>query len=146
MKISQSVARIFFWLAAVLAAVAFIYAAFTFRFVLGSETAQAEVVEYEQSDRSIMFGVAPGGGMHFFPVLRFSDTAGQQVTFTSDRGTQSRRFEIGAQIAVRYSRDTPEKARIDSVWGVWGAVLVIIASAALFAACALVFRYRFDEA
>ncbi|AFG37189.1 DUF3592 domain-containing protein [Spirochaeta africana] len=144
MKIAHSVSKIFFGLTAVLAVAAAGYAVSAGLFIMRAEITAGEVVAYEESDRSIQFGTAPGGGMHFFPVVEYT-AVGETRRLTADRGTQERRYAIGQQVMVRYLPDNPQRARIATLWGEWGAALVLLFTALLFGASALVFRFRFDE-
>ncbi|GAB6089602.1 DUF3592 domain-containing protein [Spirochaeta dissipatitropha] len=145
MKISHSVARIFFYLSAALFVVAVVTGAFSLAFHLRSNPATAIVSGYETSDRSIQLGIAQDGGIHYFPVFTFAVEDGRNVEFTSGRGRMVREYIEGEAVPVRYIPDNPENARTATLGGLYGTSLAWTAVAALFLLCALVFRFRFDE-
>lgn len=145
MKISHSVARIFFYLSAVLFVVAAATGVFSLIFHLRSNQAPAVVSAYETSDRSIQLGIAQDGGIHYFPVFTFTAEDGSNVEFTSKRGRMEQEYTEGESVMIRYLPDNPENARTANISGLYGIPIVWASVALLFLLCALVFRFRFDE-
>ncbi len=51
-----------------------------------------------------------------YPVFEFQDVAGQQHRVVSASQQWILRFSTGDQVPIVYSKDDPEKARIDTFW------------------------------
>ena len=71
----------------------------------------------------------------YFPSVRFSTAAGREVTFQSATADGRGIWKIGDQLPVRYRREQPTIAEIDSVAALWGLplVLALLGGAFLFA-------------
>ena len=51
-----------------------------------------------------------------YPVFEFQDVAGQRYRVVSASQQWLLRFSTGDQVPIVYSKDDPEKARIDTFW------------------------------
>lgn len=60
---------------------------------------------------------------YFLPCVRFVDMHGKSHTFTATAGHPSKTQPEGAMVRVRYRRDDPTQACIDSPLHMWGAVV-----------------------
>ncbi len=67
-----------------------------------------------------------------YPRVRFRSASGRDTTFESGMSRGGAAWKIGEVVSVRYRRDQPQVAELDSFVSLWGATL-------LFALLALVF-------
>jgi hypothetical protein len=81
------------------------------------------------------------GPRTFAPTFRFRDAAGIEHVVTSNVYQRRGAFQVGDTVAVLYLRDSPQAARLDSFWQVWGmsTVLGMIGCMALTIGFAMVF-------
>jgi hypothetical protein len=63
-------------------------------------------------------------GRTSFPTIRFRTIDGHEVEFESTVGSDAHVRPVGQEIAVRYRRDAPHAAEIDSLPALWGPTLV----------------------
>jgi len=57
------------------------------------------------------------------PVIKFSPTQGDHVTFRAHFGAQHL-DNLGATVRVRYDPQSPSNARVDTFFGAWGEIAV----------------------
>jgi len=62
-------------------------------------------------------------GTSYFPIVVFIDEAGERRRFTAQAGTQQQRSDVGTLVTVRYQREHPERACIQSFFQMWAAPL-----------------------
>jgi Protein of unknown function (DUF3592) len=85
----------------------------------------------------------------YAPRVRFTTADGEQVVFVSATASNPPAHEQGDLVDVRYRRDDPSDARIDSLTGIWIGAMVTGGLALFFAAfCAVwvVLAVRFRKA
>jgi hypothetical protein len=70
------------------------------------------------------------GSVTYAPTFRFNDAAGDEHTVASSFFSAPPEFRVGERVRVLYRADSPQSARIDSYWQVWGlpSLLGIISS------------------
>jgi hypothetical protein len=84
---------------------------------------------------------APGGGILYYPRLRFRTGSGEIVLVLSRRGDDDIEFAAGKVVPVRYPVGDPQEAAIATVWRVYFVAWVLgIVGAALFDAGLVVAR------
>ncbi|MBI1177768.1 DUF3592 domain-containing protein [bacterium] len=73
------------------------------------------------------------GSIGYAPTFRFQDAAGNQHTVSSGFFQSPPEFHVGDIVPVLYLSDSPQTARIDTFWQVWGlpSLAGILGSAAL---------------
>jgi hypothetical protein len=62
-------------------------------------------------------------GTTYFPVVAFVDEDGRRHRFTAAAGRQARRPDVGTLVTVRYFRENPDAACIQSFLQMWAAPL-----------------------
>ena len=73
-----------------------------------------------------------GSGVIYYPVVRFKTQDGKAVDFRAASGSQHPAYSIGDRVPVMYDPSNPKDSRIDTVWGVWGAPLILLGIGAVF--------------
>jgi len=58
--------------------------------------------------------IAPGNPGAYDPIITFTLSSGEAITFTSDVGKQPSNFKVGQKVTVRYDPDDPQKAKVVS--------------------------------
>lgn len=116
----------------VFAGIAVIVAVSTAVFVARAQRVEGRVVENRVEQNAITFlrGDEPTG-MLYYPVVEYS-SGGVEYRVTGRRGTTSRVYEPGAPATVLVSGRNPERARLDTVSGVWGSAIILGGLGALF--------------
>jgi len=82
------------------------------------------------------FDVRTGAdGTTFFPIVAFVDESGNRHRFTALAGAQERGPDVGTVVPVRYLREHPERACIQSFLQMWAApfALAVLGGGALLA-------------
>ncbi|MFW5741791.1 MAG: DUF3592 domain-containing protein [Spirochaetota bacterium] len=117
---------------ALFASIGAIVAASTLVFLAGAEPVAATVVDYAVEQNSITFlqGSEPTG-LLYYPIVEYP-AGGEEHRMTGRTGRTSRRWEPGEQLTVLVARGNPQKARINTVFGVWGSAIVLGGLGALF--------------
>jgi hypothetical protein len=85
-------------------------------FLQGSLTSSGEIVRFTE--------VPDGVEKSYFPKVKFSTAEGREIIFQSEMGSNTPVYKIGDTIRVRYSRNQPFNAEIDSFLALWGAALI----------------------
>ena len=77
----------------------------------------------------------------YYPKIKFKTDTGREIVFQSDTGSQPPVGQISDTVAVRYNRDNPYQAEINSFISLWGDMLVlaVLGSALLFVGLAIIF-------
>lgn len=70
--------------------------------------------------------------LSYFPVVKFDTDDGYEVQFVSSVGSNPPQYAEGAKVTVIYLPETPEKARIDSLTGLWTGPLIVGLIGAIF--------------
>ena len=65
------------------------------------------------------------GTTMYRPVIRFTDQNGHEVTFQSNASSSSPHYQTGDPVTVLYAADSPQQARINSFFSLWGMVLIV---------------------
>ena len=74
-----------------------------------------------------------GGGMEYYPRVRFRDESGELVQVTSKIGDEDAAFAPGDTVPVMYHAEDPQDAVIVSVWRTYPAAIVLgVVGVALF--------------
>jgi hypothetical protein len=63
-------------------------------------------------------------GTVYCPTFRFRDTHDTEHTVTSTMGSAPPEYRVGDFVRVIYRPESPEDAKIDSFWSVWGMALI----------------------
>ena len=71
------------------------------------------------------------------PVVEFTTQTGQQIEFVSSTGSNPPSYSRGEEVVVLYNPGTPENARIDGFFSLWGAPLIVGVMGFIFAAVGL---------
>jgi len=69
-----------------------------------------------------------------YPRVRFRTSAGRDITFESGMARGGAGWRTGEVVSVRYRRDQPEVAELDSFTSLWGPTLLFELLAAVFVA------------
>jgi hypothetical protein len=88
--------------------------------------------------RGHVTGLAPAGSS-YAPVVRFEDSNGAQVEFTSPNSGGPMDYDPGEEVEVIYARKNPKKARINTPYEIWGGTIISagMGSAFLLGGCAM---------
>jgi len=86
-------------------------------FLQDSLTAPGEIIRFIE--------VPDGIEKSYFPEVMFHTSEGREITFQSEMGSNVPSYEIGDKVRVRYSRNQPADAEIDSFFALWGLVLIL---------------------
>ncbi|HEX2914482.1 MAG TPA: DUF3592 domain-containing protein [Chloroflexia bacterium] len=79
------------------------------------------------------------GGRAYFPVIRFSTSAGQAIQFTGNNGSSPPEFQIGQNVKVFYKPDNPaSSAKADSFLSFWFEAMLAGIFALIFGGIGLV--------
>jgi hypothetical protein len=60
------------------------------------------------------------GDQYFRPVITFKDTAGKEIAVTSNLSSNPAAYAKGDTVPLVYKRDHPEKAELETFFGMWG--------------------------
>jgi hypothetical protein len=93
-------------------------------FLRRSEVATGEVIALVESRESEDHTVRPR--------VRFQTAHGSRVTFESEAASNPASYDVGAAVRVRYRRDQPQEAEIESFGSLWGSVAVVAVLGAVF--------------
>ena len=69
-----------------------------------------------------------------YPRVRFRTDSGRDITFESGMGRGGAGWKTGEAVSVRYQRDQPEVAELDSFASLWGPTLLFTLLAVVFMA------------
>lgn len=65
------------------------------------------------------------GGIFFHPIVIFRDTRGVQQELFSSAGSFPPAYKVGDTATVLYLENAPDKAKLDSFFGVWGIAALV---------------------
>jgi hypothetical protein len=69
-----------------------------------------------------------------YPRVRFRTASGRDITFESGMGRGGASWKTGEVVSVRYQRDQPEVAELDSFASLWGPTVLFALLAIVFVA------------
>lgn len=61
----------------------------------------------------------------YYPVVVFRDTSGREVEFQSSTGSNPASYSRGERVSVLYESSSPEGARINSFFSLWGGAIIV---------------------
>jgi hypothetical protein len=64
----------------------------------------------------------------YYPVYTFHDSQGQDHEITSSSGSSLSGYKVGQTVAVLYSPDQPEKAKLDGFFDIWFLTVLLVGS------------------
>lgn len=70
----------------------------------------------------------------FYPVVVFEDANGREVEFRSRSGSNPPAFSRGETVSVLYESTTPESARINTFFSLWGLPIILCGLGLVFGA------------
>ena len=145
MAIQALFATFFRWIALIFLVVLLATAARTLLFVTNSTEVAATVTGYREIRNYAPFGLfRPEDAARYFVEAEYrSRDGGRAYTVTASRGSSERGYEIGEQISVRYSRGNPERARINTLGGLWGGTVVFVILTGIFGTLAVMAPFAF---
>jgi hypothetical protein len=84
--------------------------------------------------------------MHF-PVIRYSQGAGEAATFTSETGDAGPqpRFRVGQSVSVRYDPEGEVGPSVASWFGLWAQPLLLAVGGAMFVCGAALLYFAYGE-
>lgn len=91
----------------------------TKKFVDGASRASGTVIELQRRQSS------SDDGPSYYPVVRFTDASGKDVTFTSSTGSNPPSNREGDKVAVLYDPNNPDEAELDSFFALWFGPLMV---------------------
>ena len=91
----------------------------TKRFVDGASRASGTVIELQRRQSS------SDDSPSYYPVVRFTDAGGKDVTFTSSTGSNPPSKREGDKVDVLYDPRNPEKAELNSFFALWFGPLMV---------------------
>jgi hypothetical protein len=124
MKIAAILKYVFALIGAGLLAGAMMWSVQTQRFLAEAVTAQGRVVELVHSRSS--------DSTTYRPVVRFTDSRGEEIEFTSSTGSNPPSYARGEQVAVLYLPGAPQDARINGFFSLWGGPAILGAIGSVF--------------
>lgn len=102
-------------------------------FVTRAERVTGEVVDYATEQNAIAFMRSDEPtGILYYPVVEYSLPGGGSYTITGRTGRSARAFEVGDRVGVLVATDNPERARLDTVFEVWGTSIILGGLGVLF--------------
>lgn len=117
----------------IFASVGAIAAVNTTLFVGRAETVSGIVVDYAVEQNSISFlQSGESTGMLYYPVVEYPVRGGGSSRITGRSGSPNRLYEPGERLPVLVSASNPERARINTVLGVWGSAIILGGLGVLF--------------
>ena len=96
----------------------------TTRFLATAESAQGTVVDLKPS--------ISGDSTTYRPVVRFTSRKGEPVDFTSSVGSNPPSYSRGDKVEVVYQPGSPQQARINGFFSLWGGPLILGAMSVIF--------------
>lgn len=96
----------------------------TASFLERSVSAQGTVVELIRSRSS--------DSVSYYPVVEFTAANGRQVEFQSNSGSSPPSYNQGEQVSVLYEPSSPEAAKINGFFSLWGGALIIAGFGSVF--------------
>ncbi len=115
------------------AAVGVIAAVNTVIFVSRAQAVRGTVIDYAVEQNSISFlQSGESTGMLYYPVVEYPVPGGGSDRITARSGRPTPPYEPGEQLPVLVSASNPQRARIDTVLGVWGSAIILGGLGALF--------------
>ncbi len=69
-----------------------------------------------------------------YPRVRFRSASGRDITFESGMARGGAGWKAGEVVSVRYQRDQPEVAELDSLASLWGPTFLFALLAVVFVA------------
>ena len=137
--------RVFRAAAFILGAVAVISSFSTLYFVLRAETADGEVVGFEEVTNPAP-AVNPSGTSSFeHAIVEFETAAGDTTRFQGRSGRAGNTFVVGDSVDVLYRPDRPGVARINSILEVWATPLIFGGLFLVFGILGLIAPYAFAD-
>lgn len=102
------------------------FGALKLAFLLGSETAEGEVVE--------IVSLKPAGQTTRlgYPVVAFTTPAGERVRFTGSEGSSPAAYAVGERVSVRYRPEAPQEAQLAGWGSLFGGSLLAIGLGSVF--------------
>ena len=82
---------------------------------------------------------ATARGSIICPVVEFTASSGQKITFTSEFGSRPAGHQIGQSVNVRYDAADPQKAAIESAMNLWLIPLILVFMGAIACCLAIAF-------
>lgn len=118
---------------AALLAGGFIYGVVIFIFTVSATHTIGQVVKIETVQNTLPFvDKSNGSGTYYYPLIRFTAKSGKVVDFRASSGSQHVQYAIGDTVPVLYDPAEPQDGRIDTLWGVWGAPIILVGIGAIF--------------
>lgn len=117
----------------IFASVGLIAAVNTTIFVSRAQTVRGTVIDYAVEQNSISFlQSGESTGMLYYPIVEYPVRGDASTTITGRSGSPTRTYEPGEQVPVLVSTTNPERARINTVLGVWGTAIILGGLGAVF--------------
>jgi hypothetical protein len=82
---------------------------------------------------------ATARGSIICPVVEFTASSGEKITFTSEFGSRPAGHQIGQSVNVRYDANDPQKAEIESAMNLWLIPLILVFMGAIAGFLAIAF-------
>lgn len=133
MTIQNLFARAFLAIAGIFALLSLVSVIGTLLFLSNSDIVEGRVIGYREIRNYAPFGLfRPEDAARYFLEAEYRARATRGVgartsvaaalhTVTATRGSSERKYEIGASIGVRHHNRAPQRARINTLAGLWGA-------------------------
>ncbi|WP_455382070.1 DUF3592 domain-containing protein [Salinispira pacifica] len=110
-----------------------IYAVVILAFIGRAAHTEGTIVRIDSVKNAVPFmDQVKGSGVIYYPVVQFKTQDGKTIDFRAASGSQRPRFSVGDSVSVMYDPANPSDSRINSLWGVWGAPLILLGIGALF--------------
>ncbi|MGJ8743137.1 DUF3592 domain-containing protein [Polaribacter sp.] len=105
----------------------------TSEFLKNSIETEGEVIEMIRSRSS------SNESLMYKPLVQFYDVNGNVIEFASSVSSSSPSYGIGEKVAVLYTAESPNKAKIKGFFTIWGGILILGIMGAVFSAVGLSF-------
>ena len=117
MKTMNVIKYVFAIIGACMLAGAFVICSSTASFLERSVTAQGTVEELIRSRSS--------DSVSYYPLVQFITSDGQQVEFQTNSGSNPPLYDQGERVSVLYEPSSPQAAKIDGFFSLWGGALIV---------------------
>ncbi|AHC13601.1 hypothetical protein [Salinispira pacifica] len=129
MSLSKAFARIFWWFAAALLAVAIVFGVIQLSRISGARPVSGEIIRYRVVQNAIPF-TEEDSGIQNYPVIRYEAMDGSSNEFISPRPVDTEEYSVGDSIGLLLT--TGDRVIVDSFWGIWGRSIVFAGTALIF--------------
>ena len=106
---------------------------YTQTFLSEATTTNGEVIELIRERSSSTSSSSNSSDSYTYrPVVQFTTQSGKEIEFTSSTGSNPASYSRGEKVEVLYQLESPEKAKINGFFSLWGAAVIVGGIGAIF--------------